>query len=105
MKRYEIGQRIKVEFNNDFHNTTAVGIATITRTDTDEIFAKISYPAARRIEKKLCGMSDCLCGTFRGKHQVQATGKRIYIEEPANRCGSNVGGQRPENPMRLIIKK
>ena len=35
MKTYKQGQRIKVEFENDFHGTKAVGIGTIVRFEGD----------------------------------------------------------------------
>ena len=103
-KQYKVGQRIRIELQNNYHSTRAIAFATVVAV-TPEIVAEIDYTAAQRAAKKLCGMPACRCGEFRGRHQVQATGERVHIEEPANRCGSNVDGERPENPMRLIIKK
>lgn len=61
MKKYSQGQRIKVEFENDFHGTKAVGIATIVRFEGDYWTVELPLTIRNRIEKKLCGLSDCHC--------------------------------------------
>ncbi|MEA4872159.1 MAG: hypothetical protein VB076_05030 [Synergistaceae bacterium] len=61
MKEYTVGQRIKVEFKNDCHNTNAVGIGTIVRFEGDYWRVELPLDTRKKIEKKLCGMSDCMC--------------------------------------------
>ena len=61
MTRYEIGQHVKVEFRNDFHGTSATAIATITHIDTDFWTIKLPEATEKRIERKLCGLTDCRC--------------------------------------------
>lgn len=102
---YTVGQRIKINFQNDYHNTHAIGIATIMKIEGAEIFLKIGYSATKQIEKKLCGMNDCSCGSFRGRHVVQATGQQVVIDAPANRDGMPQNEFRPENPMLLLISR
>lgn len=64
----------KITLRNDFHNTevTILTSADSPREAWEEIQLGIcahdpgSIRKARRIEKALCGMSDCRCGTVRG---------------------------------------
>lgn len=62
--------RSKITLRNNFHGTEATVIAL------DNI---ISARAMRRAENKLCGISDCTCGSRRGPQDV-------YLE-PINYAG------------------
>ena len=79
MTQYKTGQCIKITFQNDYHNTSAVGIAKITKVSGEHWQAMISEETLKRLEKKLCGMADCKCGNFRGIHKVTATGQKVAI--------------------------
>ena len=46
-----------ITIRNDFHNT---------ETKTKVIDGIISESKLKRVEKTLCGMSDCTCGSIRG---------------------------------------
>jgi len=54
--------RKRITFHNTFHNTKAVSFAKVMQDGTLEL----SDSQVRRASRKLCGMSDCECGTFRG---------------------------------------
>lgn len=85
MRKYKIGQRIKIDFQNDFHHTYATSIAKIISvTENNSIKAVIPCENALKIERKLCGMNDCSCGVFRGDQTVTSTGEIIHIEELAD---------------------
>jgi hypothetical protein len=53
--------RVRVTFRNDFHNTTATAFAEPVHGGL-----RLTTSQVNRASKKLCGMSDCACGTFRG---------------------------------------
>jgi len=61
MSECKTGQRIKVIFRNNFHNTEATAIAKIIKFDSDYCYIELSPNTRKRVERKLCGMSDCLC--------------------------------------------
>ena len=85
MRKYKVGQRIKIDFQNDYHNTHVTTIAEIISvTENNSIKAIIPCETALRIERKLCGMKDCCCGVFRGDQTITSTGEIIHIEEPAD---------------------
>ena len=55
---------IEVEFSNDFHDTYITVRARIT---PHQIL--LSPGQMRKIEKELCGISDCQCGGLRGQQE------------------------------------
>ena len=105
MKSYKQGQRIKIIFQNDFHNIHAVGIVKITRIEPEEIFMELNYDTCQRLQRKLCGIKACGCGGFRGKHTVLSTGQKVGIVEWHNRIGYGKGGDASKNPMTLIMSR
>jgi hypothetical protein len=54
-------QRVRIEFRNEFHNTSATAFAEPVKGGL-----RLTTSQVNRASKKLCGMSDCACGTFRG---------------------------------------
>lgn len=78
MKTYKQGQRIKVEFKNDFHGTKAVGIGTIVRFEGDYWTVELPLDTRKRIEKKLCGMSDCMCRKITKAMAIES-GKEVLL--------------------------
>lgn len=52
----------KVTLHNDYHNTEVTVIPPAN--------GHLSARQTRRVEKALCGMSDCTCGTIRGHQEV-----------------------------------
>jgi hypothetical protein len=53
--------RKRVTFRNEFHNTTTTAFA-------EPVYGglRLTKSQADHASEKLCGMSDCACGTFRG---------------------------------------
>lgn len=78
MKTYKQGQRIKVEFENYFHGTKAVGIATIVRFEGDYWIVELPLNTRKRIEKKLCGLSDCRCQKITNGTAIES-GKEVLL--------------------------
>ena len=78
MKTYKQGQQIKVEFENDFHGTKAVGIVTIVRFEGDCWTVELPLDTRKRIEKKLCGLSDCRCQKINRGTAVES-GKKVLL--------------------------
>lgn len=78
MKTYNQGQRIKVEFENDFHGTKAVGIATIVRFEGDYWTVELPLATRKRIEKKLCPFSDCRCQKITKAIAIES-GKEVLL--------------------------
>ena len=86
---YSKGQKIKVQFTNNFHNTTANGIAEIIDAQfiIDETnnkrkrsyLARIWHINVKQIEKRLCGIEGCLCGGIRGPITVYKTGQKVHL--------------------------
>lgn len=62
-------------FTNNFHNTEAAVRANEGET--------VSRAVALRVERDLCGMSDCTCDTFRGSEyrleQADAYGDTFVV--------------------------
>lgn len=54
----------KITFTNNFHNTKC----TVNYKPGQTV---LSRSQMRRIENKLCGISDCCCGTVRGSQDVE----------------------------------
>ena len=77
MKTYKQGQRIKVEFENDCHGT-AVGIGTIVRFEGDYWTVELPLATRKRVEKKLCGFSDCRCQKITRAIAVES-GKEVLL--------------------------
>ncbi|MDY2985895.1 MAG: hypothetical protein SOR75_11300 [Synergistes jonesii] len=78
-------KNVKVEFNSTFH--LAMSAVVIGEIDDDGLRVYVSDAAIARADKKLCGMSDCLCGGHipgrrpfsRGRHPVISVGLgRLY---------------------------
>jgi hypothetical protein len=61
-----------VDLHNDFHNTWV-------RVRVSGCPATLSAHQTRRVDRALCGMSDCLCGTMRGE-QHWPDGRSLYVE-------------------------
>ena len=78
MKTYKQGQRIKVEFENDFHGIKAVGIGTIVRFEGDYWIVELPLNTRKRIEKKLCGLSDCRCQKITKAMAIES-GKEVLL--------------------------
>ena len=78
MKTYKQGQRIKVEFENDFHGTKAVGIGTIVRFEGNYWIVELPLNTRKRIEKKLCYFSGCRCQKI-FKAIAIASGKEVLL--------------------------
>ena len=78
MKTYKQGQRIKVEFENDFHGTRAVGIGTIVRFEGDYWTVELPLATRKRIEKKLCPFSDCRCQKITKAIAIES-GKEVFL--------------------------
>lgn len=58
-----------VTLRNDFHRTTAtvrVEVRSQNVSGYTERFAYLSPSQTRRVERKLCGIKGCTCGTVRG---------------------------------------
>lgn len=91
MREDKIGQRLKVDFNNDFHNTESTGIGKITGIfeqqdnagNTEKTYRiYFSEGTLKKVERELCGMSDCTCGgTGRGTYRVRVTGDKLDRDE------------------------
>lgn len=54
--------RLKITLVNNFHNTSCNAIINIDNKG----YFRFTESQNRRIEKTLCGLSDCQCGTIRG---------------------------------------
>ena len=84
MKKYDLGQKVKVEFFNDFHNSSAIGIAEIVsfaaNGDTDYWMVSIPLTTRKRIEKKLCGMRDCQCRKIDSIKLVIDEDKKVLLD-------------------------
>lgn len=78
MKTYTTGSRIKVQFENYFHGTKAVGIATIVRFEGDYWIVELPLNTRKRIEKKLCGLSDCRCQKITNGTAIES-GKEVLL--------------------------
>lgn len=80
MKTYKQGQWIKVEFENDFHGTKAIGIGMIVRFEFEGGYWIVELPLAtrKRVEKKLCGLSDCRCQKITKAIAVKS-GKEVLL--------------------------
>lgn len=78
MKTYNKGQRVKVQFENYFHGTKAVGIATIVRFEGDYWIVELPLNTRKRIEKKLCGLSDCRCQKITNGTAI-VSGKEVLL--------------------------
>ena len=54
-------QRVRIEFNNDFHHTTSVSFA-------EPVYGglRLTKSQAARASRRLCGMRGCECGKYRG---------------------------------------
>lgn len=61
MKEFKSGQRIKVDWHNEFHCTSTTSIATIVKFDSNYVYVSITPKTYRRIVKSLCGKHDCSC--------------------------------------------
>ena len=91
---YSKGQKIKVQFTNEFHNTTANGIAEIidaqfmidetTSTMKRNYIARIWHVNWKQIEKRLCGIKECQCGGIRGPITVYKTGQKVQVRQGPN---------------------
>lgn len=78
MKTYKQGQRIKVEFENDFHGTRAIGIGTIVRFEGDYWTVELPLDTRKRVEKKLCPFSDCSCQKINRGTAIES-GKEVLL--------------------------
>lgn len=78
MKTYNQGRKIKVEFENDFHGTKAVGIATIVRFEGNYWTVELPFATRKRIEKKLCPISDCRCQKITKAIAIES-GKEVLL--------------------------
>jgi len=78
MKTYTQGQRIKVAFENDFHGTKAVGIATIVGFERDYWTVELPLNTRKKIEKKLCLYSDCRCQKITKAIAIES-GKEVLL--------------------------
>ena len=78
MKMYKQGQRIKVEFENDFHGTKAVGIVAIVGFEGDYWVVELPLATRKRIRKKLCPFSDCSCQKINRGIAIES-GKEVLL--------------------------
>jgi len=78
MKMYKQGQRIKVEFENDFHGTKAIGICTIVGFEGDYWTVELPLNTRNRIRNKLCPFSDCSCQKI-DKATAIESGKEVLL--------------------------
>ena len=62
-----------VTLTNDFHGTSA----TVQVAPAGQ---QLSASQQRRVEKALCGMDDCLCGTLRGPQDSLPSGWLVSLE-------------------------
>ncbi|KEJ91704.1 hypothetical protein [Synergistes jonesii] len=70
-------KNVKVEFNSTFH--LAMSAVVIGEIDDDGLRVYVSDAAIARADKKLCGMSDCLCGgTYRADARLVAGDIPLY---------------------------
>ena len=58
---FKVGQKVKVRFFNEFHNTSAIAVAKIVHFGGDYWTVELPIKSRQRVEKKLCGMADCYC--------------------------------------------
>ena len=78
MKTYKQGQRVKVEFENDFHGTKGGRDGTIVRFEGDLLDSGIATCNKKKSRKKLCGFSDCRCQKITKAIAVES-GKEVLL--------------------------
>ena len=68
--------RKRIALRNDFHNTRVVIYATAL--DSYEYAFLVSSATLERAERKLCGMSDCMCRKITN-YTVEQVREDLYI--------------------------
>lgn len=69
--------KTKVTLVNDFHNTECNVVLSISENGT----FKFTPAQSQKIDKTLCGISDCTCGTIRGRSFITDTGETFRWEQ------------------------
>jgi len=67
-----------ITISNDIHNNEATVVAETWETALGEMMATLQEKELARTCRKLCGMSDCTCGGYRGLG-VDAAGEEYKI--------------------------
>ena len=67
-----------MEFENDFHDTKAIGVAAIVGFEGDYWTVELPLATRKRIRKKLCPFSGCSCQKI-DKATAIESGKEVLL--------------------------